>query len=103
LHAARRTEEAVLPQEESANYIRPACNDGNTSFPPLAGVDHDAGHRGPVVCAIAAPIRVPDGVFHASLAHLESCNLPAPVAQAIFKKQNFWPAEKENDAARRVG
>lgn len=45
----------------------------------------------------------PDGVFHASLAHLESCNLPAPVAQAIFKKQNFWPAEKELDAARRVG
>jgi hypothetical protein len=45
----------------------------------------------------------PDGVFHASLAHLESCNLPTPVAQAIFKKQNFWPAEKQLDAARRVG
>jgi predicted Rossmann fold nucleotide-binding protein DprA/Smf involved in DNA uptake len=25
------------------------------------------------------------------------------VAQAIFKKQNFWRAEKELDAARRVG
>jgi len=45
----------------------------------------------------------PDGVFRASLTHLESCNLPAPVAQAIFKKQNFWRAEKEVDAARRVG
>jgi DNA processing protein len=45
----------------------------------------------------------PDGVFHASLTHLESCNLPAPVAQSIFKKQNFWRAEKELDAARRVG
>ena len=45
----------------------------------------------------------PDGVFHASLTRLESCNLPAPVAQAIFKKQNFWRAEKELDAARRVG
>jgi predicted Rossmann fold nucleotide-binding protein DprA/Smf involved in DNA uptake len=30
LHAARRTEETVLPQEESANYTRPASNDGNT-------------------------------------------------------------------------
>jgi DNA processing protein len=45
----------------------------------------------------------PDGVFHASLTHLEGCNLPAPVAQAIFKKQNFWRAEKELDAARRLG
>jgi hypothetical protein len=44
LHAARRTEQTVLPQEESANYIRPA-----------------------------------------------------------FKKQNFWLAEKQLDAARRVG
>jgi DNA processing protein len=45
----------------------------------------------------------PDGVFRASLTHLEACNLPAPVAQAIFKKQSFWRAEKELDAARRVG
>ncbi|HEY1468379.1 MAG TPA: DNA-processing protein DprA [Candidatus Acidoferrum sp.] len=45
----------------------------------------------------------PDGVFHASLTRLEGCNLPAPVAQAIFKKQTFWRAEKELDAARRVG
>jgi predicted Rossmann fold nucleotide-binding protein DprA/Smf involved in DNA uptake len=27
----------------------------------------------------------------------------APVAQAIFKKQNFWREEKELDGARRVG
>jgi len=45
----------------------------------------------------------PDGVFRASLTSLEGCNLPAPVAQAIFKKQTFWRAEKELDAVRRIG
>jgi DNA processing protein len=45
----------------------------------------------------------PDGVFHASLTALEACNLPAPAAQAIYKKQTFWRAEKEVDAIRRIG
>ncbi|MGB7847228.1 MAG: DNA-processing protein DprA [Candidatus Acidiferrum sp.] len=45
----------------------------------------------------------PEGVFHASLTALESCNLPAPAAQAIYKKQTFWRAEKELDAIRRIG
>jgi len=45
----------------------------------------------------------PEGVFHASLTALEGCNLPAPAAQAIFKKQFFWRAEKELDAIRRIG
>ena len=45
----------------------------------------------------------PDGVFRAPLTQLERCNLPAPVAQAIFKKQTFWRAEKEVDAIRRIG
>ncbi len=45
----------------------------------------------------------PDSVFRASLTNLEACNLSAPVAQAIFKKQTFWRAEKEVDAAPRVG
>jgi DNA processing protein len=45
----------------------------------------------------------PQGVFHASLTALESCNLPAPVAQALYKKQTFWRAEKEVDAIRRIG
>src|SRR5271167_2799819 len=45
----------------------------------------------------------PDDVFRAPLPRLEACNLPAPVAQAIFKKQTFWRAEKEVDAARRIG
>jgi hypothetical protein len=31
----------------------------------------------------------PENVFRASLTSLEACNLPAPVAQAIFKKQTF--------------
>jgi|SRR5579883_88918 DNA processing protein len=45
----------------------------------------------------------PEGVFRASLAALESCNVAAPVAQALFKKQNFWRAEKEVAALRAVG
>src|SRR5260370_4266032 len=45
----------------------------------------------------------PEGVFRASLTALEACNLPAPAAQGIFKKQNFWRAEKEGAALRAVG
>jgi len=45
----------------------------------------------------------PEGVFRASLTGLESCNLPAPTAQAIFKKQFFWRAEKEVAALRGIG
>src|SRR5260370_36296963 len=37
----------------------------------------------------------PDGVFRATLADLEACHLPAPVAQAILKKEAFKRAEKE--------
>src|SRR6201997_5059434 len=45
----------------------------------------------------------PEGVFRASLTALEACNLPAQAAQAIFKRQNFWRAEKEVAALRAVG
>jgi len=45
----------------------------------------------------------PEGVFRASLTALESCRLPAQVAQSIFKKQTFWRAEKEVTAIRRIG
>jgi DNA processing protein len=44
-----------------------------------------------------------EAVFRAPLTRLEACNLTAPVAQAIFHKQNFWRAEKEVDAIRRIG
>src|SRR5258708_9407176 len=37
----------------------------------------------------------PDGVFRAALPDLESCHLPAQVAQAIVKKEAFKRAEKE--------
>jgi len=37
----------------------------------------------------------PDGVFRASLPDLESCHLPAKVAQAIAKKESFQRAEME--------
>jgi len=42
----------------------------------------------------------PEAVFRAPLTGIEACNVPAPAAQAIFKKQMFWRAEKEVDALR---
>ena len=45
----------------------------------------------------------PEGVFRAPLTGIEACNVPAPAAQAIFKKQLFWRAEKEVDALRKIG
>jgi DNA processing protein len=44
----------------------------------------------------------PEGVFRAPLTGIEACNVPALAAQAIFKKQMFWRAEKEVDALRKV-
>jgi len=44
----------------------------------------------------------PDGVFRASLADLESCNLPAQAAQAIVKKESFKRAEKELDGVLKI-
>jgi hypothetical protein len=44
----------------------------------------------------------PDGVFRASLRDLESCHLPAPVVQAIFKKESLKRAEKELAGVRKT-
>src|SRR5271170_6271991 len=44
----------------------------------------------------------PEGIFRATLPQLESCNLPAPVAQAIIKKESFKCAEKELQAVRDI-
>jgi DNA processing protein len=44
----------------------------------------------------------PEGIFRASLRQLESCNLPAPVAQSILKKESFKRAEKELAAVRAI-
>jgi DNA processing protein len=44
----------------------------------------------------------PDEVFRAPLPRLEACNLPQPVAQAVFKKQAFKRAEKELALTRRM-
>src|SRR5712671_7389638 len=44
----------------------------------------------------------PDAIFCARLAELEACNLPGPVAQAVFKKQSFKRAEKELTATRNI-
>jgi DNA processing protein len=44
----------------------------------------------------------PEEVFRAPLRRLEACRLPAPVAQAVFKKQSFKRAEKELALTRRI-
>jgi DNA processing protein len=44
----------------------------------------------------------PEEVFRAPLPRLEACNLPRPVAQAVFKKQAFKRAEKELTLTRRM-
>src|SRR6202022_4412457 len=37
----------------------------------------------------------PEGIFRATLPDLESCHLPAQVAQAVVKKEAFKRAERE--------
>ncbi|HME12954.1 MAG TPA: DNA-processing protein DprA [Candidatus Acidoferrum sp.] len=44
----------------------------------------------------------PEGIFRATLTQLESCNLPAEVAQSIVKKEAFKRAEKELAAIRGI-
>src|ERR1700719_2864360 len=44
----------------------------------------------------------PEEVFRAPPRRLEACNLPAPVAQAVFKKQSFKRAEKELAQTQRI-
>jgi len=44
----------------------------------------------------------PEVIIRANLSQLESCNLPAPVAQSILKKQSFPRAEKELAAIRNI-
>jgi DNA processing protein len=44
----------------------------------------------------------PENIFRASLTQLESCNLPAAVAQAVVKKEAFKRAEKELAAVRAI-
>jgi DNA processing protein len=44
----------------------------------------------------------PEEVFRAPLPRLEACRLPAPVAQAVFKKQSFKRAERELALTRRI-
>ncbi len=44
----------------------------------------------------------PEEVFRAPLPRLQACNLPGPVAQAVFKKQSFKRAEKELALTRRI-
>jgi predicted Rossmann fold nucleotide-binding protein DprA/Smf involved in DNA uptake len=73
---------------------------GARSFALLAGSDHDAGDRGAAFRAAAQRVRDTRERLRASLTALEACNLPAPVAQALFKKQTFWRAANSHSAHR---
>lgn len=44
----------------------------------------------------------PDAIFRAPLTDLEACSLPAPVAQAVVKKEAFKCVEKELTATRNI-
>ena len=44
----------------------------------------------------------PEEIFRAPLRQLEACNLPSPVAQAVFKKEAFKRAEKELAGVRKI-
>ncbi len=55
------------------------------------------------LCArLLRKIGSPDRIFHASLTVLESCSLPARVAQAIHNKDAFKRAEKELAGIRNI-
>jgi DNA processing protein len=55
------------------------------------------------LCAcLLRKIGSPDRIFHASLTELESCSLPARVAQAIHSKDAFKRAEKELAGIRNI-
>jgi DNA processing protein len=45
----------------------------------------------------------PQAIYHASLTELEACGLPAHVAQAIFGQAGLKEAEKEIEAAGKLG
>jgi predicted Rossmann fold nucleotide-binding protein DprA/Smf involved in DNA uptake len=55
------------------------------------------------LCArLLRKIGSPDRIFHASLTELESCSLPARVAQASYNKDAFKRAEKELAGIRNI-
>ena len=55
------------------------------------------------LCArLLCKIGLPDRIFHAPLTELESCSLPARVAQAIHNKDTFKRAEKELGGIRNI-
>jgi hypothetical protein len=75
---------------------------GARSFPLLAGSDHDAGDRGPAFRAAAQRVRDTREGLRASLTALEACNLPAPVAQALFKPSACSVPESTFAISRRI-
>jgi len=80
-----------------------AREEWSRNFPLVASADDDPGYCRPAVGTTAAAIWRPGRGASREFDGSGRCNLPAPVAQAIFKKQTLWRAEKEVDAVRRIG
>jgi hypothetical protein len=68
----------------------------------LAGIVFDARDCGAPRRAAAEQFGSPENVFHARLRRLGGCELPAPTAQAILKKEAFKRTEKELVAVRAI-
>ena len=71
-----------------------AC-DGARFIPLLARAALTPGLASRLSARLLKRFGSPDAVFRAPLTELEGCRLPAPVAQAVFKKEAFKRAEKE--------
>src|SRR5256885_8489335 len=71
-------------------------------FPLLARAGAHAWFGFAFVRASAAPVRLADGVFRATLPDLESCHLLAQIAKAIAKKDSFKRAEKELTGVQKI-
>ncbi len=76
-------------------------NDENTSYWLALGRVEGLGVRG--ARKLMERFGSPAAAYHSSLTELESCGLPAQVAQAIFAQAGLEEAEKEIEAAAKLG
>jgi hypothetical protein len=83
-------------------YTRIESN-GARSFPPVAGHDDDAGHRGASVCAIAARIWIAARRISCAFDGIGSLQRAGARGAGDLQEATFWRAEKEVAAIRRIG
>jgi len=76
-------------------------NDENTAYWLALGRVEGLGVRG--ARKLMGHFGSPAAAYHASLTELEGCGLPAHVAQAIFAQAGLEEAEKEIEAAAKLG